>query len=329
MKTFIKVFIVSFLCFFIAIFLGIVTSLKANNMDISGNIGIGYAEKEQLSKVLLTKLETQPKEEKSYSSFQEALKHSPRVNVLVLGMEDVRTDTILLASFHRDAKKIDIISIPRDTYIHRKGYNGGDQRKINSVYYSHGVKGVMQTVSYILEDIPIHHYAMIDYDGVISIVDLVGGVEVDVPFHMKYDDPTAKPPLNIDIKKGRQTLDGKRALDFIRWRKNNNNDGYVDGDIGRIKAQQQLLQSLSSKISDNLLSVITKGYNYVETDMGLFDIISYGRNAIGMDKSNIKFHLLPGESDLRPINRRVYSYYVYNQKEIKSLLEEIYNVRSQ
>src|SRR5690606_1573862 len=107
----------------------------------------------------------------SYSSFQEALKHSPRVNVLVLGMEDVRTDTILLASFHRDAKKIDIISIPRDTYIHRKGYNGGDQRKINSVYYSHGVKGVMQTVSYILEDIPIHHYAMIDYDGVISIVD--------------------------------------------------------------------------------------------------------------------------------------------------------------
>jgi LCP family protein required for cell wall assembly len=326
MKTFTKVFIVSFLCFFIAIFLGTVTSLKVNDMDISENIGIGYAEKEQLSRILLTKLETEPKEEISYKTLEEALRDSSRVNFLVLGMEDVRTDTILLVSFNKESKKIDVISIPRDTYIHRKGYNGGDQRKINSIFYSHGASGVMQAVSYILEDIPIHHHAIIDYEGVINIIDLVGGVEVDVPFDMKYSDPTAKPPLNIDIKKGRQTLDGKNALDFIRWRKNNNNDGYIDGDIGRIKAQQQLLEGLATKISDNMLSVITKGYHYVETDMGLFDIISLGRNAIGIDNSNIKFYLLPGKSDFRSVNGKVYSYYVHNQKEVKKMLEEIYNV---
>ena len=49
-------------------------------------------------------------------------------------MEDIRTDTIIFASFDPDTKKVNVISIPRDTYIHRKGYNIGEQRKINAIY---------------------------------------------------------------------------------------------------------------------------------------------------------------------------------------------------
>ena len=327
MKTFIKVFIVSFLCFFVAASFGVVASLKENDMNISENIGFGYAGKQEFSRVLVNKLEKEPKAEEVFESLEEAVQNSNRVNFLLLGMEDIRTDTILLVSFNEESKIADLVSIPRDTYVHRKGYNAGDQRKINAVYGNHGVDGVMQTVSYILDGIPIHHYAMIDYDGVIEIIDLFGGVEVDVPFDMKYWDDTDDPPLNIDLKKGRQVLDGKNALDFMRWRKNNDRKGYIDGDLGRIKAQQQVLGSLSRKMSDNLLTVVTRGYHYLDTDMGIIDLIKYGKGAIGMNKDNITFHTLPGEADYRTIDKRLYSYYVYNQKGIKDMLEDIYNVK--
>lgn len=327
MKTFTKVFIVSFLLFFIAVYAGSATYLRKENLDVGENLGFGFYEKEDLTKVLINKLETKPKEEKIYKSLEEAYLDGSRVNVLILGMEDVRTDTILLASFNKDSKKVDVISIPRDTYVHRKGYNGGDQRKINSVYYSHGIEGVKKTVSFILEDVPIHHYVLADYVGVEKLVDTVGGVEVDVPFDMKYSDPTANPPLNINIKKGLQTLDGKNALDFIRWRKGNNKTGYIDGDIGRIKAQQQFLGSFLNRAMGNILPVITKGIKYVDTDISLIESLSYGRSAIGIEKDNIKFLTLPGKSDIRPINKKIYSYYVHNQKEVVDLLEKIYNVR--
>lgn len=327
MKTFTKVFIVSFFCFFIAFYMGSVSSLKNNNLDVAENMGFGFYEKETITKKIINKLETKPKEVKTYKSLEEAKRDSSIINFLIIGMEDVRTDTILLASFNRDSKKINVISIPRDTYIHRKKFESGEQRKINSIYYSHGVEGVMQTVSYVLEGIPIHHYAIVDYQGVEKIVDLLGGVDVEVPFPMKYRDPTAKPPLNIDIKEGKQTLDGKNALNFIRWRKNNNNKGYVDGDIGRIKAQQRLLTSLAGKATDNIINVITKGINYIDTDIGLLEGMTYGRSAIGIKNENIIFKTLPGKSDLRPINKKVYSYYIYNQKEVIKLLEDIYNVK--
>lgn len=325
MKSFIKVFLVSFFIFFLSVYAGSTTYLKKENLNL--DIGFGFSEDQDLGKSLLNKLETKAKETKVYKTLNEAVEDEARLNFLILGMEDVRTDTILLASFDGDSKRLDIISIPRDTYIHRKGYDSGDQRKINSVYYVHEVEGVMKTVSYLLSDIPIHHYLMLDYEGVKSIVDAVGGVEVDVPFDMRYQDISASPPLDIDIKKGLQVLDGKNALDFIRWRKGNNKSGYIDGDLGRINAQQQLLMSLASKATDNIIPIITKTFKYVETDMKLVDILTIGRKAIGIEKEDIKFRTLPGRPDMRVINRKLNSYYIHDQVAVKEMLEEIYKVK--
>lgn len=327
MKSFIKVFIVSFLIFFLAIYAGSASYIQENNLD--ANIGFGFYKDENISKSLLNKLETKAKSPKVYKSLNEAIEDESRVNFLIMGLEDVRTDTILLASFNGDSKDLEIISIPRDTYVHRKGYNSGDQRKINSVYYSHDVEGVMKTVSYLLSDIPIHHYIMLDYEGVISIVDAVGGVEVDVPFNMKYEDISSNPPLDIDIKKGLQVLDGKNALDFIRWRKGNNKSGYIDGDLGRINAQQQLLTAFSGKGADNIIPIIRSTFKYVDTDMKLSDILFIGRKAIGIDKEDINFRTLPGKSDMRLINRKLISYYVHNQVDVKEMLEEIYKIKKE
>ncbi|MDR7870955.1 MAG: LCP family protein [Tissierellaceae bacterium] len=327
MKTFIKVFIVSLLFFFVAFYIGAGANIENNKSEIGEDIGIGFAENINISDNLLQKLEVEAKEPQEFDSLEEAFEKSNRINFLILGMEDVRSDTIILASFCQDSKKFDLIAIPRDTYVHRKGYNDGEKRKINSVYYDHGIDGVKQTVSYILPDIPIHHYVMIDYEGVEKVVDIVGGVEVNVPFHMKYKDPTSKPPLDINLKAGLQTLDGKQSLDFIRYRKGNNRMGYVDGDLGRIKAQQDFLKAFVLKAKDNIIPVITKGLRYVKTDMGLIDALSYGRKTIGISSEDIEFVTLPGKSDLRAVNKKIYSYFIYNDREIKSMLEKIYNVK--
>ncbi len=327
MKSFMKVFIVSFFIFFFAVYAGSATYLKKKNLNVRDNLGFGFYEDVDIAESLLNKLETEPKEPKIYKSLSEAVEDDSRVNFLVLGMEDVRTDTILIVSFNQDSKDVEVISIPRDTYVHRKGYNSGDQRKINSVYYSHDIDGVIKTASYILNDIPIHHYLKVDYEGVKMIVDTVGGVEVDVPFEMKYKDISANPPLDIDLKKGRQILDGKNSLDFLRWRKGNNETGYIDGDLGRINAQQKFLYSLAVKAKENFIPVIYKVYKYVNTDMNLVDMVSIGRNAIGIKEEDINFRTLPGKSDMRLINRKIYSFYIHDQIGVKEMLEDIYNVK--
>lgn len=315
MKRFIKIFFISIICFSIAIVLGSYSYLKKDDMGIEKQIG---------GSLVVTKA----KEIESYDNLKEARERSNRKNILILGMEDVRTDTIILASFCPDGKKVDLINIPRDTYIHRKGYNDPTQRKINSIYQDHGVKGVKKTISYILEDIPIHHYIILNYKGVENIVDKLGGVEVEVPFHMKYEDPTAKPPVKIDIEAGKQILDGKKSLEFLRYRKGNNN-GYADGDLGRIRAQQEFIKSFIDKSSENMLTVITNGFSHVKTDISLIDSIAYGRKAMGMTKEDFNLYTLPGKSEFKKVNKRILSYYTYDKGETLKTIEEIYKIKKQ
>lgn len=314
MKTFLKIFIVSLVFFIVAFFLGTQAYIKENNSNLEENINNNGL------KVPNTNIQ----DTSEYLTLAEAFEKSPRINFLILGMEDVRSDTIILASANPQSKKVNLISIPRDTYIHRKGYDRGEQRKINSVYHDHGIEGVEEILSYILVDIPIHHYIILDYEGVKEMVDLVGGVEVDVPFHMKYSDPHAKPPLSIDIPKGKQVLDGKKALEFIRYRK-----GYIDGDLGRIKAQQQFLKSFGSKAASNLFSLIPKAFKYVDTDMGLLQAASYGKIFSGVKDEDISFLTLPGIDEFRKIEGKNFSYYIYDEEGIIEKLEDIYNVKKQ
>lgn len=327
MKTFAKVFIVSFVFFLLAILIGSYSYVKEKDIKLETNINNIVGDKINVNKYVSKKNETEPKEIKYYSDLKKAIEESNRINILIIGLEDVRADTIMFASFCPDTRKVNLINVPRDTYIHRKGYNGAAERKINSIYGEHGIMGLRKAVSHILGDIPINHHVIVDYEGVEKIVDEIGGVEVDVPFKMEYKDPTAKPPLNININSGKQILDGKKALQFLRYRKGNNKQGYVDGDLGRIKAQQQFLTSFITKTSENLLTVVTKGIGYVKTDINIIDSFVYAKKALGMTKDDFKFDILPGKAEFKKVNKKVLSYFIYNSKEIKEVLEEIYNVK--
>lgn len=317
MKNITKIFIISFICFFIAMSLGSYSYVKRDEIKIENKVGGS----------LFSPKVKERKEIEYYSTLEEAKEKSERINFLILGMEDVRTDTIILASFSPTDKKVDLINIPRDTYIHRKGYDDPTQRKINSVYQEHGIKGLKKTVSYILEDIDIHHHIILDYKGVEKIVDELGGIEVDVPFNMKYDDPMSDPPTSIDIKKGKQLLNGKNSIDFLRYRKGNDNSGYLEGDIGRIKAQQDFMASFIDKSLDNMITVIRNGYGYLKTDISLLSSVTYGRNAIGMKKDDFEVQILPGESEFKKVKKRILSYYIYDKKEINKVIKELYNVK--
>ena len=174
------------------------------------------------------------------SPFFEAFADAKRVNLLAVGVNDGLSDVLMLVSWDMDSNKVDLISIPRDTYYERDGYTSPSQKKINAAYASDkGVIATANAVSDVLMGIPINYYAIIDYDAVESIVDGVGGVPIDVPKAMKYDDPYDDPPLHIRIPAGQQTLDGEHAVQYLRFRK-----GYSNGDIGRVEAQQVFMKSL-------------------------------------------------------------------------------------
>ncbi len=328
MKRFWSAFIVSSILFFIAIYLGSYSYLKLNTPLAYPNIFGGHHQKERIKKDERADSVNNINEE--FISLEEAIEKSNRVNFMVLGMEDIRTDTIIFVSMDLDNKRVDGISIPRDTYIHRKGFDSAEQRKINAIYGDHGVEGVKKALTYILEGVPIHHYIMVDYEGVEKMVDAIGGVEVTVPFTMKYKDPTADPPLDIYIEEGRQVLDGKKALDFLRYRKGNNkSEGYIDGDLGRIKAQQQFIKSFAEKALTYRLPIVAKkGFEYVKTDIKLTEVLSYATKATGIKAENFRLVTLPGVAEFKPFDGKLLSYFIHDPFETRKLLEEIYNVKN-
>ncbi|SHI50498.1 transcriptional attenuator, LytR family [Geosporobacter subterraneus DSM 17957] len=225
------------------------------------------------------------------------------VNVLILGVDakDVknsqgaRSDTIMLATFDPKSKKVNVISIPRDTKVVIRGHKGMD--KINHAHAYGGPDLSIKAVKDLL-GVPVHYYVRIDYKALGKIVDDLGGVEVDVPMNMKYTDPTADPPLRIDLKKGLQVLDGDKAMQFVRYRK-----GYADQDLGRIKAQQTFMRALADKLLEPQtiikLPKIAKTFSsYVATDMPVSTITAYALKANGVSMENIQMMTIPGEPKL-------------------------------
>ncbi len=168
--------------------------------------------------------------------------------------------------------------------------------------------------------IAIDGYVMVDVAGFREIVDVLGGVEVDVPQDMHYEDEEQN--LYIHINKGLQVLDGKEAEGFVRFR-----HGYVDGDLGRVNAQKIFLAALAKKAMS--FSTITKiqplietCFEYTTTNLTTTDIIGYAKILLGMDLSNIKFYTVPGEAYLTSSGASYYSLYM---DETLQIINEFFN----
>ena len=253
------------------------------------------------------------------TSLGKAASNMKRFNILLAGLENKRTDTIMLISYDTQGKRADIISLPRDTYLPRNAEDDAEFKKINAVYAQEGIEGLTLRVQELL-GIPVEKYALIDYEAVIACVDLIGGVEVDVPFHMEYTDIYDDPPLYIDIPEGVQILNGEQSLKFLRYRK-----GYDNQDLGRIEAQQQFMKSaVRSSLGLQLPSVIKEAYSHIETNIRVSDLLDLAGDLVGFSTDNINTLILPGmETPLEGL-----SFYIPDEEGIKNMVYSLYGLHT-
>lgn len=317
MKTFWKVFSVAFLSFVI-MFSGLTWAFN-NYMkeDESDNLP-----------VVIVDNGNDNLEDEEIDEFAKLVKNSKRVNFIVLGLEGARSDMMMFMSFDPENKKLDGISIPRDTYLVREGYNASDQKKINAAYGAHGASGVKTVVSSLLHDVPVDYYVTLTYKGVGAIVDSIGGVPVYIPKKMQYDDPYADPPLHINFSAGNHVLNGADSIKFLRYRKPNKGSGALDrdGDIGRIEAQQEFMKSAMKKIlGPKLPNAVATAFKHVKTDIDLQDAMKLATSAIGLKLDDVNIRVLPGVADYKG----GVSYFFHDSEELKNLLTEIYSGEEQ
>lgn len=232
--------------------------------------------------------------------------------------DNARSDTIMVVNVDGKTGKVNIISIPRDTYTKIKGYK---KTKINHSFKYGGSELTLDTVNNLLGT-DIKYYVTVDYRFVEDVVDKIGGVDVDVPIDMKYEDPTADPPLTIDIKQGRQTLKGYDAIGFLRFRK-----GYKDADLGRVKAQQQFMSAILSKIKEPKTLVrapllLGSYINYTENNIPVKKLVKIAAKMRNITSEDINTNTLPGT----PKYIGGVSYFIPNENKIQVMLLE-YNFK--
>ncbi len=171
-----------------------------------------------------------------------------------------KTDTLILTLINPQQHKISLISIPKDTLTDIPGY-GLD--KINNASALGGYELTKKAVS-VLTGVPVNHYALVNYDGFIKLVDLLGGIEINVERRMIYTAEDGN--LIVKLDPGLQMLDGKKALEYARF------GNEPMGEINRGERQRKLLQAFYLKMTQvgNMVKVpkmINLAKNYVQTDL--------------------------------------------------------------
>lgn len=247
-----------------------------------------------------------------------------KVNILLLGVDEegVRADTIMVVSVDNVNKSIKLLSIPRDT---RVTLNTGKKIKINACLGYESRETMMIGAIRAITGMPIHHYCEIDFDGFIEIIDILDGVDYDVPYDMDYDDDVQD--LHIHLKAGPQHLDGQASHDFVRFRHNNRGSDvyapgeYALGDIGRISAQQNFIKELfRQKMQPQYLLKVTElldaGYKYVKTDFSIATALKLISIIKSAETTDMETFTLPGEGQY--INN--VSYYLYFPDETRELV---------
>lgn len=200
--------------------------------------------------------------------------------------------------------------------------------KINAVYGSEddGYKALLKAVEEIT-GISVDKYVAVNYNGVRAAVDAIGGVEVNVPIHMKYTDIYDKPPLYIDIKPGPQIIYGDKAMELLRFR--TGDPGYPsfpNGDVGRVEMQQQFIKSAIKKsLSLRLPNVISAVYPHVETNFTLTELLGLAKDAIGFSTDNLTTQILPGNPKILGSNPPL-SFYIPDGQEITKVVYDLYDV---
>lgn len=221
-------------------------------------------------------------------------------NVLLVGVDEdgYRTDTMMVATYDVEQDKAYIMQLPRDTYVHD---NGRRDKKLNSAYFS-GLDQLKKEVK-MAYGIEIHKFVEVNLEGFRLMIDAIGGVEMDVPINMIYDDPTQD--FHIYILKGKQVLNGDKAEEFVRFRQNNDGSGYPRGDLQRMEVQREFVmetikQMVSRESLANINELIKIAQKNLKTDLSFDEIYNYCTSILTAENGAVEFIDTPGEATNLP-----------------------------
>jgi LCP family protein required for cell wall assembly len=194
---------------------------------------------------------------------------SEGINILLMGVDardaeaidiGVRPDSLGVLNLNEETGSCRILAVPRDSRVDLPGYG---QSKVNHALAVGGIPYEVLVVEEYL-DIEIEHYALVDFSGLVQVVDAVDGVTVDNPEAFDFGDTT--------FASGSIHLEGDDALTYARYR------GGSDGDFGRIGRQQQVIRGLMDQVYDiNLVKLVPNMFSLLSdnfrTDYGATDLV--------------------------------------------------------
>ena len=223
-----------------------------------------------------------------------------RINILLLGAAGEKnagrdlTDTVMVMSIDVKNKKVALLSLPRDLYV-----NIPDTQtftKINSVYkiglaQDLGAGPIKKTVEKIT-NLSINYYLIVNFDGFVKIIDDIGGINIISErdfLDTRYPGPNYSYET-FSLSKGFHTLDGATALKYVRERHSD-----PEGDFGRAKRQQQVIQAVKSKLFSmetffnvgKLNDILNTLGDNIKTDIPLEDLGSFIALSKQVDTQNI------------------------------------------
>lgn len=243
-----------------------------------------------------------------------AFEGTSRLRILALGLDQVsgNTDTIIVATVDFEKRAVYALSIPRDTRAEIPGHR---TFKVNAAYAWGGLETVRQTVENLLGT-RIDRVVVLRLEGFKRIVDLLGGVEIDVEKDMHYVD--RKQRLYIHLKKGYRLLDGEKALQYVRFRHD------PLGDLGRIHRQHQFLRALARKMFqwqeiDRLPELTRQVMEQLETDLSTREVLRLARFGKDLPPERIVMGVLPGT----PASINGISYYLPDETRSSTALDEL------
>lgn len=256
-------------------------------------------------------------------------------NMLLVGRDraSAATDVMALLNLDADAGKLTVLQLPRDTLCRENGQG----HKLNSVFAekkraakARGLSDqdaemdALLGLGAFLERalcVSIDYHALVYLDGFVELVDAVGGVTMEIPFPMHYDDPAQN--LHIHLEKGLRHLSGAQAEQFIRFRKGNNGTGYPMGDLGRLDAQKQFATAMLRGVKESLTpaqlpALMRTLLTHTKSDLCLSDCVYFGKQVLSLSPDALTLVTLPGY----PVGND----YVLNKNGTLALINKYFNV---
>ena len=254
------------------------------------------------------------------------------VLVAATDQDETRTDALMVATLDTVNDTVNVINIPRDLMSNCN--RSGDAKKINAAYGTKkGIETTKSEVKKVLGFTP-DQYVVINFNGIADIIDALGGVTYDVPWRMKYDDPTQD--LHIDFQPGETKMDGKAAVEFMRWRKNNSGvstgvKGTTGGDEERIEKDQEFLKFLAKQVFTvgnvpRIPALAQAVFKNVKTDLTAGEVLWLAWQLYDVKNENINMMTLPGYGTMSYAGTgTMYSFFFPYRSQVLEMVNEFIN----